>query len=229
MRIGRIIPAAAFAAILIPAVAGAQWKVTTFGGVYAPTTDVAKVAATSGTTSASLALKHKTGFMLGLNANKWVNERAGFELSGGYVWSDAEANGAVTGPGTFSGTTSQSAHLFVASAKLLVKVTPQNAPAEMYFGVGPALLVAGGKAYQEDAGVKVDRGTNVGGVGSFGFRWKLTPAMALKLGAESYLYPAQLKFVDKTDPTNNFKFDSKFQTDLVLHAGLSFNLPGMSQ
>ena len=229
MRIGRIIPAAAFAAMLVPSLASAQWKVTTFGGVYTPTTDVAKVAATSGTTSASAALKQKTGFMLGLNANKWVNDRAGFELSGGYVWSDAEATGAVSGPSGFAGSGTESAHLFVTSAKLLLRLTPQNAPAEMYFGVGPALLVAGGKAYQDVGGAKIDRGTNVGGVGSFGFRWKLMPSMALKLGAESYLYSTQLKFVDKTTPSNNFKFDSQFQTDFVFHAGLSFTLPGMSR
>lgn len=229
MRIRRMVPAAALAAMLVPALAGAQWKITTFGGVYAPTTDVAKVSATSGTTSASLALKQKTGFMLGLNANKWLTDRAGFELSGGYVWSDAEANGAVSGAGGFSGTGTESAHLFVTSAKLLLKVTPQNAPAEMYFGVGPALLVAGGKAYQDAGGSKIDRGANVGGVGSFGFRWKLTPAMAFKFGAESYLYSTQLKYVDSTDPTNNYKFDSKFQTDFVVHAGLSFTLPGMSK
>lgn len=229
MRIRRLVPAVSLAAVLVPAIAGAQWKITTFGGVYAPTTDVGKMSATSGSTTASVAFKHKPGFVLGANANKWFNDRAGFEATFGYAWSDGEASGAINGPEALAGTATESAHLILANAKLLVKVTPPNAAAEMYFGAGPALVAAGGKAYQETDSTKIDRGTNFGGVASFGLRYKIAPAMALKLGAESYLYSTSIKLVDNSSGGGTVKLGSKFQTDFVIHAGVSFTLPGMSQ
>lgn len=225
MRIWRIIPAAALAATLVPALAGAQWKVTTFGGVYAPTTNLAKESATLQGTTGTATLKQKPGFILGLNANKWLNDRAGFELSGGYAWTDQEVGANIGGTG---GTLSNASYVGLMNAKLLVRLLPKTAASELYAGVGPAVIFGKNNSWS-DLSTKFERGTDVGGVVSLGYRYNFMPEIALKLGADAYGYSAKVKFVDLTDPTANYTAGSRFQTDFVFSAGLSFTLPGMSK
>ncbi len=228
MRIRHIVSAMSLAVLLTPALASAQWKITTFGGVYTPTTDVAKESATLDGTTGTGAIKHQPGFILGLNANTWVNDRAGFELSGGYAWTDQKVSAAF---GTTSGSTNYSSYVALMNAKLLLRLTPPTQSTEFYAGVGPAVIFSGGSGYKanQDLGLKFDRGTDVGGVASLGFRYKIAPAMALKLGGDMYMYSTKIKINDLTDPTATYTAKSKFQTDFVFSAGLSFTLPGMAR
>lgn len=225
MRISRIIPAAALAATLVPALAGAQWKITTFGGYYAPTTHLAKETASFQGTSATATLKQKPGFMLGVNANKWLNDRAGFELSGGYSWTDQELSANV---GTTGGSLSSSSYVGILNAKVLVRLLPQTSTSELYAGVGPAVIFGKDNTWS-DLGTRFERGTDVGGVVSLGYRYSLTSGIALKLGAEAYGYSAKVKMVDTADPTSMYTSGTHFQTDFVFSTGLSFTLPGMTK
>lgn len=225
MRIRHIVPALSLAALLTPALASAQWKVTTFGGVYTPTTDLAKETATIDGTTGTATLKQKPGFMLGLNANRWLTERAGFEFSGGYAWTDQEVGANIGGTG---GNLSTSSYVGVANAKLLLRLTPKTATSELYAGVGPAVIF-GKNTTWADMDTKFERGTDVGGVVSLGYRYNFMPAIALKLGADAYGYSSKVKVVDLVDPTATYNTASKFQTDFVFSAGLSFTLPGMSR
>jgi len=218
------------ALLVLPVVASAQWKFTPYGGVYAPANDLASLSAAGGGVSANAALKQKTGFVLGANASKWLTDRAGFEATAGYVWSDMKASGAVTGPGGgFAGSGSESAYLFLTNAKVLMRITPKESEIDLNFGLGPSVIFSGGTAYDEVDGQKLERGTNIGGVASVGFGYQITQLIGLKLGAESYLYSAKMKFRDATDPTSNYDFESKFQTDFVISGGLSFTLPTRSR
>lgn len=217
------------ALLVLPVVASAQWKFTPYGGVYAPANDLASLSASGGGVTANAALKQKTGFVLGANASKWITDRAGFEATAGYVWSDLRASGSVSGPGGFAGSGSESAYLFLTNAKVLMRITPKESEFDLNFGLGPSVIFAGGTAYDEVDGAKIERGTNVGGVASVGFGYQITQLIGLKLGAESYLYSTKMKLRDSTDPTNNFDFESRFQTDFVISGGLSFTLPMRSR
>lgn len=220
--------AAAFALMAtvgLATAAGAQWRVTAFGGVYTPTVDVGKMSATVGTTTGEIALKHKTGFIVGLNANRWFAERAGFEGTFAYVNSDAKYSAAVTGELPVAGSQSYGSNLFIGAAKLLYGITPHNSAQLFYLSAGPAIIGASGSAYKEQEGVKTDRSTAVGGVVGLGARMHLNDLLCLKLGADSYMYNAKIKMYDTADPTTKLDFGSKFQTDLVFSAGLSLLTP----
>lgn len=220
MRMRRI--AVSLVALALPAVAAAQWHVTPYAGAYVPTADIAKDA------NVDIAAKQKTGLVLGANMNRWFSDRLGFEAGAGYVWSDVSFE-----PTTMTGVSlSKGAWLLPVNAKLLLRLAPPSRGTELYFGVGPSVIFSGGDAFAAgtfESDVKFERSTDLGGVASINFRHQLSNLMALKLGAESYLYSVSLKAKDPTNSANSYTFDSKFQSDFMFTGGLSFTLPGMSR
>ena len=221
----RVVALALVASAALATAAGAQWRVTGFGGVYTPTADVGKMSATIGTNTGQIALKHQTGFILGLNANRWFAERAGFEGTFAYVNSDAKYSGSVTGELPLAGSQNYGSNLFIGAAKLMYGLTPHNSAQLFYVSAGPAIIGASGNAYKEQSGVKTDRSTSFGGVVGLGARMHLNELLCLKLGADSYMYNAKIKMYDTADPTTKLDFGSKFQNDLVFSAGLSLLTP----
>lgn len=221
----RVATLAVVATVGLAATAGAQWRVTGFGGVYAPTTNIGKYTAVSGTTSAEIAMKHKTGFIVGLNANRWFAERAGFEGTFGYVNSDATTSAAIGGSLPIAGSVTNSGYLFLGAAKLLYGITPHESRQLFYLSAGPAIIGAGGSAYKDQGGVKMDRSTSVGGVAGVAARMHLNELLCLKLGADDYMYSSKVKLVDTTTPANTVEMGSKFQNDLVFSAGVSVRMP----
>lgn len=219
--------AAAAGAIALPALLLAQvgqTRITTYGGVYTPANTISDYSVAGGGASANFNLKHKAGFVLGANAMHWVNPRFGFEGSAGYGWSDLKANFSGTTGQAFAFSGSQTAHVLLGNAKLLLGITPPDANAFIYAGIGPAIIARGGDAYKLSSTEKLDGLTDLGGVLAVNARVKLTDFIGLKLGVDSYLYSASLKYRDSADPTNNFDFGSRFQSDFVVSAGLSFAL-----
>lgn len=205
--------------------AGAQWRVTAFGGVYTPTNDVGNMSETVGGTTGTVALKHQTGFTVGLNANRWFAESFGFEGTFAYVNSDAKTTASLTGDLPISGSQSYGGDLYIGAAKLLYGITPHTSPQLFYVSGGPAVIGASGSAYNAQNGIKTDRSTSFGGVLGVGARLHMTDLLCLKLGADDYMYNAHIKMYDTTDPTSRIDFGSKFQNDLVFSAGVSLLTP----
>lgn len=203
--------------------AGAQWRVTGFGGVYAPTADVLSEAVTVNGTTAKISMKHKTGFIVGLNANRWFADHAGFEGTFAYINSDASANVASGTDFAFSG--SDHSYLLLGAAKLLYGITPHQSAQHIYLSAGPAIIGAGGNAYKDQEGLKLDRSTTVGGVIGAAARLHLNDLLCFKLGADDYMYNAKIKLNDTQGNTTVADFGSKFQNDLVFSAGLSLLTP----
>ena len=227
MRTWRITLAVSAAAMLIPAVASAQWRFTTWAGVYTPATEFAKISVTQGTTTASASFKQKAGFAIGANANTWFQDRFGFEGTLGYVNSDVKAAASLSSGdfGEFAGSGSENAYLVQTAAKLLYALTPSSGNTFFYVGAGPAVIFSGGKAYDQVNGVKLERGTEVGGTALLGVRMRMNDLISAKLGADGYFYSAKAKLTDTTDPTASLKFDSRMQSDFIFSLGLSFALP----
>ena len=218
----------AFGAMLVaPIVASAQTVkrvvLTPYAGVYAPTTNLAEVGAAAGGTSASLNLKQKTALALGANASFWFTDRTAVEVGAAYAYSDAKGSVGLTGTDqTFSGTVSNNAHAILASAKFMVSMLPSTSPMNLRLGIGPALVSRGGSAYKSDELGKFTGLTDVGGAVSLCTKIPVTKQVGVRLRGESFMYTSKLGFKDAVDPTNNFKFDSKFQNDLLFSAGLQF-------
>ena len=195
--------------------------VTPYAGVYTPTTSLARVGAAGGGASASLNLKQKTAAALGGNVSYWFTERTAVEVGAAYAFSDAKASARIAGTGNeFAGAASQNAYALLASAKLMVGLLPSTSPFNLRFGVGPALVTRGGSAYKADANGKFSGLTDVGAAASLCTKIPITKAVGLRLRGESFMYTAKLRFEDPVDPTNNFRFDSRFQNDLLFSAGL---------
>ena len=218
---------AAGALLVAPSLGGAQTVrkvvLTPYAGVFAPTTNLAEFGAAGGGASASINLKQKTALALGANASFWFTERTAVELGAAYAFSDAKGSVGVSGTGQdFAASMSDNAYAILASAKLMVSLLPTTSPVNLRFGVGPALVSRGGSAYKADEVGKLTGLTDFGGAVSLCTKVPITKLVALRVRGESFMYSAKLGFKDAVDPTNNFKFDSKFQNDLLFSAGLQF-------
>ena len=228
IRVWALIMGLAGGALLaVPTVAGGQTTrrlvITPYAGVFAPTTSLAKVGAAIGGESANLTLKQKSAFALGANASYWFTERTAVELGAAYAFSDAKATAALNSTSEqFFLNQSQNAYAVLASAKLMVSMLPSTSPMSLRLGVGPALVTRGGSAYKSDEEGKFTGLTDVGGAFSLCTKIPITKLVAVRLRGESFMYSAKLRFEDPADPTNNFRFDSRFQSDLLFSAGLQF-------
>ena len=217
MRKSSISLALTIAALAIPATASAQWRFTTFAGAYLPANEFAEYAPAG--SSGKLTLKQQTGFAIGLNGSRWFGRRFGVEGTFGYVMADVKAS--ESGPGGSASETTES-YLVQTAAKLLFRLTPFRRT-EMYLGAGPALFFSGGDP--EFNGATVERDTEFGGAATFGTRVPLNQSVALRLGVDGYFYPAKAELRNLGVDNETLKFDSRFQSDFVLSAGLSFALP----
>lgn len=210
-----------------PVVAGGQTTrklvITPYAGVFAPTTRLAELAAAGGGVRVHANLKQKAAFALGGNASYWLSERTAIEVGGAYAFSDAKGSFTFVEQGDrFSASAADDAYAVMGSAKLMVSLLPQTSPMSLRFGVGPAIVHRGGDAYKADADGKITGLTDVGGAISLCTKIPITKSLALRLRGENFMYSAKLGFEDPVDPSNNFKFDSKFQNDLLFSAGLQF-------
>jgi hypothetical protein len=199
-------------ALLAPAAASAQWRLTPHVGAYLPAAELGKASKGGGHPT----FEQEPGFVVGLNAMRWFPGRFGFEGSVGYVMSNMKYS-----EGTRSVTAD--AYLVQTAARLLYRFTGPDFPAEMYVGAGPAVFFSGGDASSRGffGSMKVDRGTEFGGTVGTGARVRVNDMLAWRLGVDGYFYSATAK----VSFDNPVELPSRFQSDFVLSAGLSLALP----
>ena len=192
------IPAMAAAAVLfaaMPGQAAAQGGVNLvpWAGAYIPTRNSVG--------DLDNALSRDVSVIGGARLTFWGTGMLGFEAVGGYA------------PAKISGTTinEKNTDLLVASARLMLALSPVTNRVGFYIAGGPALLARGHNPLDDDRS-KTDFGANVGA----GFRFALNQSgsTALRLDLEDYLY------------TGDFGGGDDFQNDLVTSLGLSFSLGG---
>ena len=190
-------PLAALALVAaLPAPAAAQGGVNLvpWAGVYIPTRN-------SFSDLNEAAFERDISVMGGARLTFWGTGRLGFEAVGGYA------------PARISGQTinETNTNLLVASARLMLGLTPVSNNVSFFIAGGPALLTRGRDPFDDDAS-RTDFGANLGA----GLRFGLgdTGRSAIRLDLEDYMY------------NGDFGGGDKFQHDLVASLGLSIALGG---
>jgi hypothetical protein len=147
------------------------------------------------------ALSRDVSVIGGARLTFWGSSHLGFEAVGGYA------------PAKISGTTinETNTNLLVASARLLLALTPATNRVGFYIAGGPALLTRGRNPFDNNKS-KTDFGANAG----IGFRFALGQSgnSAVRLDLEDYLY------------NGDFGGGNAFQNDLVASLGLSIPIGG---
>ena len=185
--------AALFAAV--PGTASAQGGVSLvpWAGAYIPTRN--------SVSDLDNALSRDVSVIGGARLTFWGTGNLGFEAVGGYA------------PAKVSGETinEKNTDLLVASARLMLALSPVTNRVGFYIAGGPALLTRGSNPLDDDRS-KTDFGANLGA----GLRFALNESgtTALRLDIEDYLY------------NGDFGGGDDFQNDLVTSLGLSISLGG---
>ena len=192
------IPAFLFATALCvaaPRAAQAQGGVSLapWAGVYIPTRNSVG--------DLDNALSRDVSVIGGARLTFWGTGALGFEATGGYA------------PAKISGETlnETNTNLFVASARLLLALSPVTNRVAFYIAGGPALLTRGRNTFDDDKS-RTDFGANVGAGLRFGLGERNNSA--IRLDFEDYLY------------NGDFGGGDDFQNDLVASLGVEIPLGG---
>jgi hypothetical protein len=149
------------------------------------------------------ALSRDVSVIGGARLTFWGTGVLGFEATGGYA------------PAKVSGETINETNtdLLVASARLLLALSPVTNRVGFYIAGGPALLTRGSNPFDDDRS-----STDFGGTVGAGLRFGLGESnrSAIRLDIEDYLY------------NGDFGGGNDFQNDLVASLGLSIPLGGGS-
>ena len=214
----------------VPGVAATQQLaggviVTPYMGVYVPTNDFAKVGVTTSGQAVTGNIKHQAALVSGLNLSYWMTDRLGIE--GGAAYTKSGVTGSLLVPsagGTIQRNGSQYAHVWLGSAKLMMQLMPRESEFNLRLGVGPAIISRAGKAYAGNFEGKMTGATDIGAALSLCSRIPVASNIGLRLRAEDYMYSGKLGYESATTGVDNFKFNSRFQNDLVFSAGLQLLL-----
>ena len=147
------------------------------------------------------ALSRDVSVIGGARLTFWGTGVLGFEATGGYA------------PAKISGETlnETNTNLFVASARLLLALSPVTNRVGFYIAGGPALLTRGKNTFDDDKS-RTDFGANVGAGLRFGLGERNNSA--IRLDFEDYLY------------NGDFGGGDDFQNDLVASLGVEIPLGG---
>lgn len=188
-----------------PAMAQIPIEIEPYVGVYIPFADIANQAIDGVDVVAkqkeALAVGGRIGIGLGILA-----------VEGNFMYAFSDGENTAEG-----GTESQSAGIWAADARLLLKLLP--GPISLHISGGPAFIGRSGDFYSDVTDGKTDLGGAVGA----GLRVKLPGILAIRGDADLYLYSASVTANIEGVPAP-VTTDSQFQADLVLSAGLVISL-----
>jgi hypothetical protein len=193
-KVPAIMAAAALTAI-VPGKAEAQAGVNLvpWAGAYIPTRN--------SVSDLGNALSRDVSVIGGARLTFWGTGHLGLEATGGYA------------PAKISGETinETNQNLLVASARLLLALSPVTNRVGFYLAGGPALLTRGKNPFDNNKS-----STDFGATAGAGFRFGLGQSgnTALRLDLEDYMY------------NGDFGGGNKFQNDLIASLGLSIPLGG---
>jgi hypothetical protein len=191
---GLIAAVAVIAVAPRPAAAQGGVELTPWAGVYVPTSN--SVGALDQDISRDVSVAG------GARLTFWGTGRLGFEATGGYA-------PAKIGDETVNET--GNTDLLLASARLMLALSPVNNSVGFYLAGGPALLARGSNPFDDDRS-----STDIGGVVGLGFRFGggENRRVGFRIDLEDYLY------------NGDFGGGDDFQNDLVASLGVSIALGG---
>ncbi len=186
-----------------PAQAFAQGQSTTsfgvYGGMYSPLGRDPSLSSVGGSVDRS------NSFAFGARLSYWGPGVFGLEAVGGFTPAKVEIAGA-----PLNGERNQD--VLTAALKLMLGITPSMSPVGFHIGAGPAFIRRGHDAFQES-----ESRSHFGALVNAGIRLPMTSRIGIRVDAEDYVYGGHIVETSKT------------WNDLVLSAGLSFQLGGGSQ
>lgn len=192
-----MVAALAMSATAVPAQAQGGVNIVPWAGVYIPTKN--RISDLD-----NAAFKRDVSVIGGARLTFWGTGILGFEATGGYA------------PARVSGETinERNTDLALASAKLLLALSPVTNRVGFYIGAGPAVLARGKNPLDDDRSK-----TDVGGTAGAGLRFALGESgnSAIRLDLEDYLY------------NGDFGGGDDFQNDLVASLGFSFAIGGSAR
>jgi len=201
---------------VLPVAGQARLEVAPYVGLYWPTS---VLGSDSGRT-----VKQQTSVIKGARVTLWLSGPLGIEGTIGYAPSSLFSNFLY-----FYGPV-YPAHVLTASAKAVLRLTPQGARATLHVAGGVSLVDHGGDAYPptDYSGPT----TFYGGIASVGGVIKLARWVGLRFDAEDFVYAAHLGPCTRSGPGRGSVCDvygenagistagSTLQNDLVLSVGI---------
>jgi hypothetical protein len=189
-----VITAAVVAAT--PAAAQGGVELTPWVGAYVPTSN------SLGALDEDIS--RDAGVAGGVRLTFWGTGNLGFEASGGYA--PAKIGSETVNEGNTD--------LLLASARLLLALSPVDNSVGFYLAAGPALLARGSDPFDND-----ESSTDFGGVVGLGFRFGGGDdnRIGFRIDLEDYLYNGDFA-----------GGDNEFQNDLVASLGVSIALGGQA-
>ena len=189
---GLVTAAVVATAAAVPAAAQGGIELTPWVGAYIPTSNSIGALGED--------LDKDVSWVGGARLTFWGSGSLGFEASGGYA-------PAKIGDETINGNTD----LLLASARLLLALSPVSNSGGFYVAGGPALLSRGSNPFDDDAS-----SSDIGAAIGVGFRFGGGDdnRIGFRLDLEDYLY------------NGDFGGGDDFQNDLVASLGVSFALGG---
>jgi len=208
-RCARLVTAIAVGAALgaPPVCLAAQGKAefTPFVGAYIPAGNLID--------ESGAVVKQKTTVIFGGRVGVSITDRLGIEGSFGYAPSKLEFSDA-------SGSADTSAHVLLASARLLVGLGPAGKSSSWHLIVGGGLVSHGGAgwdAFEAAAGETVSGKTKFNGVAGIGGKFKVGSMVSVLVDVEDNLFSAKFS-------TSSGETQSKFNNDIVAGLGLAISL-----
>jgi len=191
---GLVTAAAAFSVAAAPAAAQGGVELTPWAGAYIPTSNSVNALDED--------ISRDVSVVGGARLTFWGTGMLGFEASGGYA-------PAKIGNETINET--GNTDLLLASARLLLALSPVNNNVGFFLAGGPALLTRGSNPFDDDRS-----STDIGGVVGLGFRFGGGEGrrVGFRVDLEDYLY------------NGDFGGGNDFQNDLVASLGVSIALGG---
>jgi hypothetical protein len=142
--------------------------------------------------------KHKEG--LGLGGRVTAVIPGPFAIEGNFMYAFSDVEDTPAGP-------VDGANVYALSGLLQFAFSLPAAPVSFHVGAGVAYVMRGGDAYEG-----VDDKNDIGGIAGVGMKVGLPGIFKIRVDAEGYFYNAAVAGAD-----------SKFQTDIVVSAGLVFS------
>jgi outer membrane protein with beta-barrel domain len=191
---GLIAAVAVLTAAASPAAAQGGVELTPWAGIYVPTSNSVN--------SLDQDISRDVSVVGGARLTFWGTGMLGFEATGGYA-------PAKIGNETINET--GNTDLLLASARLMLALSPVNNSVGFFLAGGPSILTRGSNPFDDDRS-----STDIGGVVGLGFRFGggHNHRVGFRVDLEDYLY------------NGDFGGGNDFQNDLVASLGLSIALGG---